>query len=159
MWYLPTQSKLWDSEYKTWNREEKVNDFLGMFWTWHSYLFFVFSFFCYELRFILCWATKATLRSRVEDGIRTRSNEPIASFSFGRIFFLKLANEYHNVLKIVCLLINYLLFVYFAVKWYQIPPEKRIVFSYLRLKSRFISVVYIFSIGYISFSFLNNMVL
>lgn len=68
---------------------------------------FCFSFFfCYELRFILLWATKATLRSRAEDGIRTRSNEPIASFSFGRIFFLKLANEYHNVLKIVCLLIK-----------------------------------------------------
>ena len=69
-------------------------------------LFFFFRFFCYELRFILLWATKTTLRSRVEDGIRTRSNEPIASFSFGRIFFLKLANEYHNVLKIVCLLIK-----------------------------------------------------
>lgn len=69
-------------------------------------LFFFFRFFCYELRFILLWATKATLRSRVEDGIRTRSNEPIASFSFGRIFFLKLANEYHNVLEIVCLLIK-----------------------------------------------------
>ena len=67
---------------------------------------FFFRFFCYELRFILLWATKATLRSRVEDGIRTRSNEPIASFSFGRIFFLKLANEYHNVLEIVCLLIK-----------------------------------------------------
>lgn len=98
---------------ETANIEHEIEKKKSMIFFWHVLdltlvfvLFCFFGFFCYELRFILLWATKATLRSRVEDGIRTRSNEPIASFSFGRVFFLKLANECHNVWKIVCLLIK-----------------------------------------------------